>query len=81
MNPFEQKQQKYELSIAEKTTTAISSPTEVIYLQNKNTKVRSFKSSENIQKEEGEQDCTVSNNRLSSIILHELTMEARESIQ
>ena len=38
----------------------------------------SFKSSENIQKKKGGPDCTVST--LSSVILNELAVEARESI-
>ena len=34
---------------------------------NKNTKVRSFKSSENIQKKEGGPDCTVLNDKFFSV--------------
>ena len=48
---------------------------------NKNTKVRSVKSSQNIQKKECGSDCTVSNNKFSSVTLNELAMKARESIQ
>ena len=51
--------------------------------ENKNTNVRSFKSSQNIQKnlKECGSDCTVSNNKFSSVTLNELAMKARESIQ
>ena len=38
----------------------------------------SFKSSENIQKKEGGQDSTVSNNKFSSVTLNELAMNARD---
>ena len=48
---------------------------------NKNTKVRSVKSSQNSQKKECGSDCTVSNNKFSSVTLNELAMKARESIQ
>ena len=44
-----------------------------------NIKVSSFKSGENIQKEGGP-DCTVSNNKLSSVTLTELAIKTRESI-
>ena len=46
----------------------------------KQTKVRSFESNENIQKKEGGPECTVSNNKFSSVTLHELAMIARKSI-
>ena len=39
----------------------------------------SFKSSENIQKKEGEQDRSVSDNQFSSVTLNELAMTARKS--
>ena len=47
---------------------------------NKTTKVRSFKSRENILKKEDGSDWTGSNNKFSSVTLHELAMKARESI-
>ena len=47
---------------------------------NKSSKVRSFKSSVNIQKKEFGPDCTVSNNKFSSRTLNELTMKAREGM-
>ena len=47
---------------------------------NKNIKVISFNSFENIQKKEDGPDCTVSNNEFSSVTLNELTVKARESI-
>ena len=37
-----------------------------------------FKSSENIQKREGGPDCTVSNNKYSSVTLNELTKSQRK---
>ena len=46
---------------------------------NKNTKVRSFKSSQNIQKKERGSDSTVWNNKFSSVTLNELAMKARDS--
>ena len=49
---------------------------------NKNIKMSSFnmfKSSENIQTKEGVSDCTVSNNKFSSVTLNELAMKARVS--
>ena len=45
-----------------------------------NTKVSSFKTSENIQKKEGGPDCTVSNNKFSSVTLYDLAFEARGTI-
>ena len=39
----------------------------------------SFKSSENIQKKEGGQDRSVSDNQSSSVSLNELAMKARKS--
>ena len=44
----------------------------IIFLKNK--------SSENIQKKVGGPDCTVSNNKFSSVTLNELATKARESI-
>ena len=44
----------------------------------KNRKLRSFKSSENIQKKEAVPDSIVSNNQFSSVTLSELAMSARE---
>ena len=44
---------------------------------NKNTKVRSFNSSENIQKKESGSDCTTSNKKFSSVTLNELAIKAR----
>ena len=46
---------------------------------NKTTKVRSL-SRENILKKEGGSDCTVLNNKFSSVTLNELAMKARESV-
>ena len=48
---------------------------------NENTKVRSFKSSQKIQKKECGSDCTVSNNKFSSVTLNDLAVKIRESIQ
>ena len=45
---------------------------------NKNIKMSSFKSSENIQKEEGGPDRSVSDNQSSSVTLNELAMKARK---
>ena len=45
---------------------------------NKNIKLSSFKSSENIQKTEGRPDSTVLNNQFSSVTLNTLAMNARE---
>ena len=45
---------------------------------NKNIKLSSFKSSENIQKIEGGPDSTVANNQFSSLTLNELAMNARK---
>ena len=47
---------------------------------NKNIKLSSFKSSENIQKKEGGPDSTVSNNQFSSVTLNELAKNARKII-
>ena len=44
---------------------------------NKNIKMSSFKSSENIQKKEGGPDRSVSDNQSSSVTLNELAMKAR----
>ena len=46
---------------------------------NKNIKMSSFKSSENIQKKEGGPDRSVSDNQSSSVILNELAMNARKN--
>ena len=46
---------------------------------NKNTKISSFKSSENIQKKEGGSDRSVSDNQSSSMNLNELAMKARKN--
>ena len=46
---------------------------------NKNIKMRSLKSSENIQKKEGGPDRSVSDNQLSSVTLIELAMKARKN--
>ena len=45
---------------------------------NKNIKIGSFKSSENIQKKEGGPDRSVSDNQSSSVILNELAIKARK---
>ena len=45
---------------------------------NKNIKMSSFKSSENIQKKEGGSDRSVSDNQSSSVTLNELAMKARK---
>ena len=45
---------------------------------NKNIKMSSFKSSENIQKKEGWPDRSVSDNQSSSVTLNELEMKARK---
>ena len=44
---------------------------------NKNIKMSSFKSSENIQKPEGVPDRSVSDNQSSSVTLNELAMKAK----
>ena len=44
---------------------------------NKNIKISSFKSSENIQKKEGGPDRSVSNNSSSSVTMNELAMKAK----
>ena len=44
----------------------------------KNTKMSSFKSSENIQKKEGGPDRSASDNQSSSVTLNELAMKARK---
>ena len=46
---------------------------------NKNIKMSSFKSSENIQKKEGEPDSSVSDNQSSSVTLNELAMKAMKA--
>ena len=47
-------------------------------LINKNIKMSSFKSSENIQKKEGGPDRSVSGNQSSSVTLNELAMKAKK---
>ena len=47
--------------------------------RNKNIKMSSFKSSENIQKKEGGPDRSVSDNQSSSVTLNELAMKARKN--
>ena len=47
-------------------------------ITNKNIKMSSFKSSENIQKKEGRPDRFVSDNQSSSETLNELAIEARK---
>ena len=46
---------------------------------NKNIKMSSFKSIENIQKKEGGPDRSVSDNQSSSVTLNELAMKARKN--
>ena len=46
----------------------------------KNTKLCSFKSIENIQMKEAGPDSTVSNDKISSVALNELVTNARECI-
>ena len=46
--------------------------------KNKNIKMSSFKSSENIQKKEDGPDRSVLDNRSSSVTLNELAMKARK---
>ena len=46
-------------------------------VSNKNIKMSSFKSSENIQKKEGGPDRSVSDNQSSSVTMNELAMKAR----
>ena len=45
---------------------------------NKNIKMSSFKSNENIQKKEGRPDRSVSDNQSSSVTLNELAMKVRK---
>ena len=51
----------------------------VSFHMNKNIKMSSFKSSENIQKKEGRQDKSVSDNQSSSVTLNELATKARKN--
>ena len=53
--------------------------TPVAVTTNKNIKIRSFKSSENIQKKKGGPDRSVSDNQSSSVTLNELAMKARKN--
>ena len=48
------------------------------FIFNKNIKMSSFKSSENIQKKEDGPDRSVSDNQSSSVALNELAMKARK---
>ena len=50
----------------------------ILSVSNKNIKMKSFKSSENIQKKEGGPDRSVSDNQSSSVTLNELAMKARK---
>ena len=50
----------------------------IVNVKNKNIKMSSFKSSENIQKKEGGPDRSVSDNQSSSVNLNELTVKARK---
>ena len=52
--------------------------TPVAVTTNKNLKMSSYKSSENIQKKEGGPDRSVSDNQSSSVTLNELAMKARK---
>ena len=54
--------------------------TPVTVTTNKNIKMSSFKSSENIQKKEGGPDRSVLDNQSSSVTLNELAMKARKNI-
>ena len=56
----------------------LSSPLCVKVISNKNIKMSSFKSSENIQKKEGGPDRSVSDNQSSSLTLNELAKKARK---
>ena len=49
------------------------------YTSNKNMKMSSFKSSENIHKKEGEPDRSVSDNQSPSVTLNELAIKARKN--
>ena len=53
-------------------------PPNVTFLRNKNIKMSSLKSSENIQKKEVGPDRFVSDNQSSSVTLNELAMKARK---
>ena len=50
----------------------------VYVMSNKNTKMSSFKSSENIQKKEGGPDRSVSDIQSSSVTLNKLAMKAKK---
>ena len=54
-------------------------PLNIKNIPNKNIKMSSFKSSENIQKKEGWSDRSVSDNQSSSVTLNELAMKARKN--
>ena len=51
----------------------------MLYYIQKNIKMSSLKSSENIQKKEGGPDRSVSDNQSSSVTLNELAMKARKN--
>ena len=51
-----------------------------LHYSNKNIKMSSFKSGENIQKKEGGPDRSVLDNQSSSVTLNELTIKARKNI-
>ena len=55
-----------------------TTPAAVTVTTNKNIKMSSFKSSENIQKKEGGSGRSVSDNQSSSVTLNELPMKARK---
>ena len=52
--------------------------TPAVVTANKNIKIMSLKSSENIQKKEGGPDRSVSDNQSSSVTLNELAIKARK---
>ena len=55
--------------------------TQAAVTTNKNIKMSSFKSSENIKKKEGGPDRSVSDNQSSSVTLNELAMKARKILK
>ena len=57
--------------------TSLKSSLEDYPTINKNVKISSFKSSENIQKKDGGPDISVSDNQSSSVTLNELAMKAK----
>ena len=60
------------------TFRAATRQTPAAVTTNKNIKLRSFKSSESIQKKEGGLESTVTNNQFSLVTLNDLAMNARE---